>query len=188
MKKVKQLRLLHHFDGPLTGVVATLDDAEYAHGLVAAHSFFAHVEVLAIERSAKQVRRTLRYHGRPFLARLGPLSPPAEWFVWTEHSLFDRDSASLRFENVPELPSVRAKFVNRGSMQFRARYDEHGAVVTTRESRFELALNVARFYAPMAEAALALIASQLESSLDEEARFLRRFVAGPSGAQVALSA
>lgn len=171
-----ELELVHHFDAPLAAVISTLEDPTYTQALVAAHSFFSEVQVLSLSVSTTSVERTLRYRGRPLIARLGPFSLPPEWFTWTEHSIYDRASRVLTFENVPELESVRDKFVNRGTMHFEPQRSDRG-LVTTRTSRFEIDVKVARVYAPLRAAALRTIATQLEGSLDEEARFLARSLA-----------
>lgn len=171
-----KLTLTHRFHAPLAAVLSTLTDADYARALAAEHSFFTEVQVLSLVETPREVRRQVRYRGRPLVSRLLPFALPAAWFVWTEHSVLDRASATLHFDNVPELEGVRAKVLNRGTMLFRSQYDEHGDVVTTRESRFELALTVSRPYARLGESVLGLIGGQLESALDEEARFLARYL------------
>jgi hypothetical protein len=176
-----QIELTHQFAAPQSAVVATLEDAFYARSLAATHSFFSHIELLTLDVTAAHVRRTVLYRARPIVARLGPFSLPADWFTWIEHAELERATGLLRFENVPQRETVRDKVVNRGTMQFRSRTDECGRVNTVRESRFELGLHVARMYAPLAELALTMIASQVESSLQEEARFLESYLqAAPS--------
>jgi len=167
-----QLEITHQFRGSLAAVLDTLTDRDYAHALASSHSFFAEVEVLSLASTRERVSRTVRYRARPFLAQLGPFSPPPAWFVWTEHSELDRAAGLLRFANVPELASVRDKVLNRGTMQFSAL--ACGGV--ERVARFELELSVARMYAPLVEVALGRIASKLRSSLDEEARILSRWL------------
>jgi hypothetical protein len=114
----------------------------------------------------------VRYRARPFIARLGVFSLPAAWFVWVEQSSFDRSAGVLRFENVPELTSVRTKVINRGTMSFHAERRADGSWLTTRDADFEIDLCVGAMYRPLAELALSMIRRQLESSLDEEARLL----------------
>jgi hypothetical protein len=171
-----EIELIHQFEAPLAAVISTLEDPTYTQALVAEHSFFSEVQVLSLAVTPTRVARKLRYRGRPLMARLGPFSLPSDWFTWTEHSVFDRASRVLAFENVSEVESVRDKFVNRGTMRFEPQRSERG-LVTTRISHFELDLKVARVYAPLRAAALRSIATQLESSLEEEARFLARSLA-----------
>jgi len=181
------LTMHHRFDAPLEAVLETLVGAEYPRFLAANHSFFAAIEPLALETSPTHVARSLRYRARPFITRLGVFSLPASWFVWVEQSRLDLARARLTFDNVPEVESVRDKVVNRGVMQFRTQRGESGRFYTVRESRFELALEVAPLYRPLADAALGMVARQLGSSLDEEARLLARWLAAGDDA-LALSA
>jgi hypothetical protein len=172
-----KLRLSHRFFAPMDAVVSALASAEYAAHLAAQHSFFADIRVLSLRESADAVERELRYRARPFITRLGVFSLPASWFVWVEQSRFDLRRGLLTFENVPEVESVRGKLINRGTMQFRTQLDEAGRVLTTRESCFELAFQVPAVYRPLAELGLTMVARQLESSLDEEARLLSGWLA-----------
>ena len=163
----------HSFDAPLARVLATLASADYARHLAASHSFFAAIEPLSVERTEHAVRRVVRYRARPFLRRLGPFSVPASWFVWIERSELDLASGRLTFDNVPELPSVRDKVVNRGTMLFRAREGEQPrGAETVRTARFEIDFDVAPMMRPLAEMALSMVARTLTASLDEEARLL----------------
>jgi hypothetical protein len=166
------LRLNHRFEAPVRAVIDALSSREYAAQLAAAHSFFAQVDVLSRVEQGDVVVRTVRYCARPFIARLGMFSLPAEWFVWLEQSSFDRRRGVLRFENVPELTSVREKVINRGTMSFCAERRLDGSWLTTRTADFEIDLRVGPLYRPLAELALSMMRRQLESSLDEEARLL----------------
>lgn len=172
-----KLQLRHDFHASIEDVTDTLLAPAYSVHLAANHSFFAAIELQSQRESERRVQRTMRYRARPFIARLGVFSLPADWFVWLEKSVFDRDSATLSFENEPVLASVRGKVVNRGTMHFREHQHEDGHIVTTRESSFEIDLHVAAVYRPLADVALLMIRRQLEGSLDEEAALLRRFLA-----------
>lgn len=174
-----QLQRNQRIGAPLRAVLATFEDAEYPRALVAVHSFFSDVELLGLQSSARTVTRTMRYRARPFIARLGPFSPSPEWFTWTEHAVLDRSLGVLRFENVPELESVRPMVTQRGTMLFHEDRDEHGAAVTVRSSNFALGLAVPALYRPIAAGVLSLIARQIEGSLDEEVRFLERYLREP---------
>jgi len=166
------LRLCHQFEAPVRVVIDALSSCEYAAQLAAAHSFFAQVDVLSRVEQGDVVVRSVRYRARPFIARLGVFSLPAEWFVWREQSSFDRSAGVLRFENVPELTSVRGKVINRGTMSFHAEQRADGSWLTTRAAEFELDLCVGPLYRALAELALSMMRRQLQSSLDEEARLL----------------
>lgn len=172
-----KLCLSHRFDAPVARVMRTLSSAQYATHLAAHHSFFHEIEVLRRRESAGVVERSVRYRARPFITRLGVFSLPATWFSWVEQSRFDLKAGLLSFDNVPEVESVRAKLVNRGSMQFDAQVDARGHEHTRRTATFELAFDVPALYRPLAELGLALVARQLESSLDEEAALLAAWLA-----------
>jgi len=172
------LRLSHRFEAPVESVIDALSSREYAAQLAAAHSFFAQIDVLSRADHGDVVIRTVRYRARPFIARLGVFSLPAEWFVWLEQSSFDRKRGVLRFENVPELASVRDRVINRGTMSFHAQRRSDGSWLTTRDADFEIDLTVGPLYRPLAELALSLMRRQLESSLDEEARLLSAWLRG----------
>lgn len=167
-----KLCLSHRFRAPVTRVMRALSSADYASHLVAHHSFFDAIEVLARRESAGVVERSVRYRARPFIARLGIFSLPADWFSWVEHSRFDLTRGLLTFENVPEVQSVREKLTNRGSMKFQRELDAHGRELTLRASSFEIAFEVPALYRPLAELGLSRVARQLESSLAEEAGLL----------------
>jgi hypothetical protein len=167
-----KLRLEHSFDAPLAEVIDTLASSAYAAYLASEHSFFADVRVLSCSQSEHEVQRVVHYRGQPFIARLGMFSLPAEWFVWVEHSTFDRRRGLLSFDNVPEVASVRSKVVNRGTMKFTSQQGEDGVWRTLRTSEFELDLKVPALYRPLADLGLTLLQRQLQGSLDEEARLL----------------
>lgn len=183
----RTVRVCHSFDAPRDAVLDALASASYAHELAAAHSFFEAIDVLAIAERAGLVERTLRYRARPFLRRLGMLSLPPSWFVWVEHATLDRARGLLTFENVPELASVRAKVVQRGTMEFHAEHTADGTLATVREAVFEVGFDVAAAYRPLAELALSMVCRQLESALDEEARLLAAWL-GRAGHALRLSA
>ena len=167
------LQLRHCLAASLDDTLAALASAEYARLLAARHPFFAEVEVLSLRVTPSVVERRLRYRARPFIARLGPFSPAPDWFVWTEHSRLDRKLATLVFENVPVLESVRRTFACSGSMRFFAAPEGAG---TIRDSCFDLAFHVPTIYRPLSELALALVRRQLAHTLDTEARLLARWV------------
>lgn len=182
------VRRSHRFAAPVDAVLAALSSEAYAATLTAHHPFFAEVEVLALHASERKIVRRVRYRARPFIARLGPFSPAPEWFAWTEEAVLDRERAVLTFENVPLLESVRARFENRGSMWFRLMVDASGRAFTQRDARFEVAFRVGAGYRPLADLALSMVARQLESALDDEARLLAGWLAKRSiqtAAQVA---
>jgi hypothetical protein len=160
-----ELVVQHRFEAPLAAVVEALACPRYAAHLAASHSFFAQIELISHQEGELGWQRRVHYRARPFIARLGLFSLPAEWFAWEEHSVYER--GSLRFENVPLLASVRDKVVNRGAMQFR----EHGCG-TLREARFEIDFRVPAMYRPLKELALGMVRRQLVASLDEEASLL----------------
>ena len=173
------MQLRHHIPASLADTLTALASAEYARQLADRHPFFEEVDVLSLHVTPTHVERRVRYRARPFIARLGPFSPSAEWFVWIEHSVLDREHAQLVFENVPVLDSVRRTFVCRGSMQFAAAPDGAG---TLRDSCFELALLVSAYYRPLSELALALVRRQLAHALDTEARLLASWLGGDPAA------
>jgi hypothetical protein len=177
----------HRFAAPVDAVLAALSSEAYAAALTAHHPFFAEVEVLALHASERRITRRVRYRARPFIARLGPFSPAPEWFAWTEEAVLDRERAVLTFENVPLLQSVRDRFENRGSMCFRRVLDASGRAFTQRDARFEIAFRVGAAYRPLADLALSLVARQLESALDDEARLLAGWLSARA-AQPAASA
>ena len=166
------LRLSHRFEAPVRAVIDALSSQEYAAQLAAEHSFFAQVDVLARLEQGDLVTRTVRYRARPFIARLGVFSLPADWFVWLEQSVFDRRRGVLHFENVPESSLVRGKVINRGTMSFHAQRRADGSWCTTRDADFEIDLCVGPLYRPLTELMLSMMRRQLASSLDEEARLL----------------
>lgn len=166
------IRLTHRFEAPMGAVIDALSGSAYAAHLADAHSFFAQIDVLSRVDHGDAVVRSVRYRARPFIARLGMFSLPAEWFVWVEQSVFDRRAGRLHFENVPELPSVRPKVVNRGTMTFTEQQRTDGSWFTTRDAVFEVDLHVGPLYRRLADLALSMIGRKLESSLDEEAGLL----------------
>jgi hypothetical protein len=172
-----ELVIQHHFDAPLDAVVEALACPLYTAHLAASHSFFAHIEPISHVGGELGWRRRLRYRARPFIARLGVFSLPAEWFAWEESSVYQ--DGLLTFENVPLLASVRDKVVNRGAMRF----VEDGPG-TTREVCFEIDFRVPAMYRPLKEMALAMVRRQLVASLDEEAALLAGWLA-QRGEQVA---
>jgi hypothetical protein len=167
-----ELVIQHRFAAPRDLLVETLACPAYTAHLASAHSFFAHIEPVAQHEDASCWRRRVQYRARPFIARLGVFSLPAEWFAWEEHSRYERASGLLTFENVPLLESVRDKVVNRGAMHFRE--DARG---TLREARFEIDFQVASMYRPLKEMALGMVRRQLIGSLDEEAALLAGWLA-----------
>ncbi|MEY4514427.1 MAG: hypothetical protein RLZZ450_6549 [Pseudomonadota bacterium] len=177
------LRLTHRFEAPVCAVIDALAGSAYAAHLADAHSFFAEIDVLSRVDYGNVVVRSVRYRARPFIARLGVFSLPAEWFVWVEQSTFDRGAGILHFENVPELSSVQTKVVNRGTMTFRGEQRADGSWLTTREAHFEIDLHVAPLYRPLAELALSMIRRKLESSLDEEACLLAAWLERCAGVE-----
>ncbi|HEY6880288.1 MAG TPA: hypothetical protein VI299_19830 [Polyangiales bacterium] len=157
----------HQFPAPREQVLAALASPLYAAHLARGHSFFAQIEPLRHEEDDAGWRREVRYHGRPFITRLGMFSLPAAWFSWIEHSQYDRARGELSFANVPLVESARDKLVNRGVMHFHA---QEGA--TVREARFEIDFQVAAMYRPLKEVALTMMRRQVIRSLDEEAALL----------------
>jgi len=178
-----QIALTHRFEAPVGAVIDALSGSAYAAHLADAHSFFAQIDVLSRVDHGDLVVRSVRYRARPFIARLGMFSLPAEWFVWVEQSSFDRRAGRLHFENVPELPSVRPKVINRGTMTFHEEQRADGSWLTTRQAVFEVDLLVAALYRPLADLALSMIRRKLESSLDEEACLLARWLDRASGVE-----
>ncbi len=162
----------HRFHAPPARVVATLASPEYARHLARAHSFFAQIEPLSQRDEDGGWQRRVHYRARPFIARLGVFSLPAEWFAWEERSRYACASGQLTFDNVPLLASVRDKVVNRGVMQF---HDDAGG--TLREARFEIDFHVPAMYRPLKDMALAMVRRQLVASLDEEASLLADWLA-----------
>jgi hypothetical protein len=172
-----ELSLSHRFEAPLASVVDTLGSPDYSAHLARAHSFFERIELLERVESASHWQRRMHYRARPFIARLGVFSLPAEWFTWIERATYDYASGALTFENVPTLESVRDRVINRGQMRFRESLDELGNVHTVREAHFEIDFRVPAVYRPLKELALTMVRRQLESSLDEEAALLAGWLA-----------
>ncbi|MDB4974519.1 MAG: hypothetical protein JWN48_2860 [Myxococcaceae bacterium] len=183
-----QICLSHRFEAPVEAVVRALASAQYAAHLGERHSFFADIRVLESRERERVIERSVRYRAQPFITRLGVFSLPPSWFVWVEQSRIDLERGLLEFENVPEVASVRGKLINRGAMQFRAQLDEAGNLFTLREARFEVAFEVAPLLRPLADAALSLVARQLVSSLDEEARLLRAWLDRAASEETAAAA
>jgi hypothetical protein len=165
------MEIVHHFDAPRAAVIEALACPHYAAHLAASHSFFTHIEPVSRVDAEAGWERRVRYRARPFIARLGMFSLPAEWFAWEECSRYEHATGLLTFENLPLLASVRDKVINRGAMEFR----EHGHG-TVREARFELDFRVAAMYRPLKELALGMVRRQLVAALDEEADLLTRWL------------
>lgn len=157
---------------PRERVVAALACPHYAAHLARGHSFFAHIEPLSHEEDDAGWQRQERYHGRPFIARLGVFSLPAAWFTWIEHSRYDRARGELTIANVPLLEGARDKLINRGLMRFHAQPD-----ATVREARFEIDFQVGPMVRPLKEVALTMMRRQVTRSLDEEAALLTGWLA-----------
>lgn len=167
-----QIHASHELDANIERVLDSLIRSEYAAYLSDHHPFFEDVRVLSLKQDAYSIRRYVRYQARPVFSRLGLISIPESWFVWTEMSVLDLRTRVLTFENIPELESIRPKVVNRGKMVFRSLPQGR----TVRHSTFEIDLRVAKVYKPFIELGTQLIGKQVVKSLDQEAAVLNRWI------------
>ena len=175
----------HVFDAPIEEVEAAMFHPDYSSFLIEHSDVLASAALQSFDDDGLRIRRSVQLSPRPAFDHIGSKKIPAEWFVFTEQSTWDRQSRTLAFDNIPLAHEVANRVINRGKVILEA----VGASKTRRLARAEIKVQglplLARPFAPLIEQMLAREARRM---LDGEADAMRAWLRKQGRSETSLQA